>query len=330
MGTSLALSVVIPTRNRQALLLRALRALANQTLATAAYEVVVVVDGSTDGTSEAVGAFHAPYSIRVIDAPGRGRAAACNAGIREAAGGVIVMLDDDMVPSASLLEAHLKAHRTEQRLGVVGPVPIELNAGSSAVALYVGTKFNRHLARLAAGAPIGFHDLYTGNFSIRRSLLDEVGLFDEAFTMYGNEDGELGLRLLASGVHLTYAAGAVARQSYTKSFAALANDNEAKGRTAVILARKHPSARAGLRLSARSSRKRRIARGFLFAVTKAWAGTPRLVVAAVDRLGQHAPRLALRAYPLALDYFYWRGARAEGERSEEATLQDAIVDRGRW
>jgi hypothetical protein len=170
---------------------------------------------------------------------------------------------------------------------------------------------------LAAGHAIGFHDLYTGNFSIRRSVLDDVGLFDESFVLYGNEDGELGIRLMRAGVRFAYEPDAIAHQRYLKSFADIARDNIGKGHTAVQLARKHPSVLPNLRLGAGSSWRLRILRTVLLGMTDLSPVTPRLVVAALDAVGSVMPALAEYAYPAALDYFFWLGVRTE-RRSHEA------------
>ena len=95
------ISVVIPTYQRRASLLRALAALSTQTIPPAEYEVVVAIDGSTDGTAGAVRSFPAPYRLRALEQPNRGRAAARNAGIGAAAGELIVFLDDDMDAAAA-------------------------------------------------------------------------------------------------------------------------------------------------------------------------------------------------------------------------------------
>ncbi|HEY6057886.1 MAG TPA: glycosyltransferase [Candidatus Limnocylindrales bacterium] len=314
MGERPALSVVVPTRDRRELVLDELRALGRQTLSPDSFEVVVVVDGATDGTAEALRALVPPFALTVLEQPGRGRAAACNAAIAASRGSVVVVLDDDMLPEPAMLEAHRAAHSGEGRLAVLGPVPIDIEPGVPAVTRYIGEKFNRHLEKLAAGSPIGIRDVYTGNFSIRRALLDEVGPFDEDFVVYGNEDGELAARLLEAGVHFIYAREAVARQRYTKSFRALSRDNEAKGRTAVILARKHPHALSSLKLAARSSVKLRLVRGVLLASGRRWPATSRLLIGGFDLLSRALPGVAVRAAPAALDYFYWLGASAELRR----------------
>ena len=308
------MSVVIPTRNRRESLLRLLRALASQTLPNDRYEVVVAVDGSSDGTAEAVGAFAPPYRLRAVSLDGRGRASACNAGARAASGPLLVLLDDDMEPVETFLQAHAAEHPPGSRRGVLGAVPITLGAAEPPVVTYVGEKFNRHLDRLAREAHrIGFRDFYSGNFSIARELFFGVGGFDEQFRIYGNEDGELALRLIEAGVELRYSAKALARQHYEKDFAALARDNIAKGRTAVLLSRKWPSARSELRFARRKtgSRKWRAALWTLLAASRVVPLVPNLVVRAVTRLERRRSGNLDIYYRFAIDYFYLLGARSE-------------------
>lgn len=321
MNASLSASVVIPTRQRRASLERALRALARQTVSPGAFEVIVAIDGSQDGTREMVAGFPAPHVLRAVSLAGRGRAAACNAGARAAAGRLLVLLDDDMEPLPGFLAAHLDAHPPGSRRGVVGAVPISVRPDSPPVVAYVGGKFNRHLERLGRpGYEMTFRDFYTGNFSVARDLFDQVGGFDEEFRVYGNEDGELALRLIRAGVELLYCPSAAAEQHYEKDFAALARDNIAKGRTAVLCARKAPEALPQLKLAHydRGSRKWRLARAGLLALSRALSGVPDRVIRFVERIERRkSPRLE-SYYALALDYFYWLGARAElleGRRS---------------
>jgi GT2 family glycosyltransferase len=312
-----AASVVIPTRNRRESLLRVLLRLGDQTCPRDEYEVVVAIDGSTDGSDEAVRALAVPYALRVVNTGGRGRAAACNAGARAAVGRILVLLDDDMEPEEVFVEAHVRLHAPGERLGIVGAVPIRLDGASSPVAVYIGEKFNRHLARLGrAGYRMTFRDFYSGNFSIPRELFLEVGGFDEEFRIYGNEDGELALRLAQAGVDIRYSDEPAARQHYEKDFAALARDNVAKGRTAVLLARKWPQALPELRFARvrMSSRKWRAALWILLAASKAGDFVPGLVTRAMQRIERRRPRDLDRYYRFVLDYFYQLGARSELEK----------------
>jgi glycosyltransferase involved in cell wall biosynthesis len=314
MSDAIVASVVIPTRNRRESLLRLLRSMAKQTLENGRFEVVVAIDGSTDGTREALVPLVGSHGLRVVDSAGRGRAAACNAGARAALGHLLVFLDDDMEPAEDFLVAHLREHAPGSRLGVVGAVPVELDASTPPVATFIGEKFNRHLDRLARpDYRMTFRDFYSGNFSIVRDLFLEVGGFDEEFRIYGNEDGELALRLQEAGVEIRYSARAIARQHYEKDFAALARDNIAKGRTAVLLSRKWPAAQSELRFArrGRESPRLRAALSALLLATDLMPFFPRIAIAVMKRAERRRPPKLDRYYRFALDYFYLLGARRE-------------------
>jgi GT2 family glycosyltransferase len=317
-----AVSVVVPTWQRRASVLRLCAALAHQTLPPERYEVIVSVDGSEDGTREALSATMPPYALASLWQPNRGRAAALNAGIRVARGDLLVFLDDDMEPSPALLQAHLRAHEGGSLRGVMGAVPVRLDDAAPPASRYIGGKFNGHLENLRRpGYTLRLTDFYSGNFSIRREVLQQAGGFDEDFRAYGNEDLELSLRLRAAGVTLVYEPAALAVQHNDKDFRALARDSLAEGRTAVQLARKHPEAFAQLKLGTfgEGPRSLRLLRAALLAGSRRWPTLPDALV----RLERTLARAGLEGEPfyrLALGYFYWLGARAElAEQGGRAT-----------
>ena len=98
-------SVVIPTFNRRRILAEVLGALDGQQGAPP-FEIVVVDDGSTDGTFEWLSqqaASGSPRPLRLLRQPNRGPAAARNRGVAAAAGAWIAFLGDDTVPEADWL-----------------------------------------------------------------------------------------------------------------------------------------------------------------------------------------------------------------------------------
>jgi GT2 family glycosyltransferase len=307
------ISVVIPTYQRRESLLRELRALARQTLPPRSFEVIVSIDGSTDGTREALESFSTPYRLVVVDGPNRGRATACNRGIRAAGGELLVLLDDDMEPAPGFLDAHWRAARGDPARGVMGAVPVRIEPSAPPAVRHLGARFNGHLANLARPDYVPrLSDFYSGNFSVRRDVLLDVGLFDEDFVLYGNEDLELSLRLTRAGVRFSYCAEALAYQGNDKDFAALARDKIAEGRTAVLLARKHPDALDGLKLGSFAEGPASLLRirALLLRLGRSWDALPEWLI----RLEGLAASLGLpgsrRIYEPLLGLFYWFGARA--------------------
>ncbi len=156
-------------------------------------------------------------------------------------------------------------------------------------------------------------DFYSGNASLRTEAMRAVGGFDESFTVYGNEDVDLSLRLRAAGVELGYDPAALARQEYDKELAALARDTTEKGRTTVQLARGHPEVFAQLRLAVPwdGSRPWLAARSLLLWLTRRFGAVRRIVLwkaALLERLGLWRQPLFYRA---VLDYAFWAGVEAE-------------------
>lgn len=318
-------SVVIPSHQRREPLRRALQAFCEQTAAVESFEVIVSIDGSSDGSEEMARSFDAPYELRVTTGPARGRAAACNSAIELAGGEVLIVLDDDMQPAPGFIERHLAHHPPGSRLCVMGAVPIELDASSPHAARYTREKFNAHLAQLAEPGHVFVpRDFYSGNASLRTEEMRAVGGFSESFTVYGNEDVDLSLRLQTAGVELRYDAEALAQQEYDKDLSALARDTVAKGGTTVQLARSHPEVFGQLRLASPwdGSRPWLVTRSILLWLTRQIEAVRRIVLwkaVLLERLGLWRQPLFYRA---VLDYAFWAGVEGElRESSPEGELK---------
>jgi GT2 family glycosyltransferase len=316
-GSPVDVSIVVPTFQRRDSVLRLLASLSGQTLPADHFEVIVSVDGSTDGTADAVRAHETGFRKLVLEQENRGRAAACNRAIHASAGEVVIILDDDMEPRPRMVEAHLEHHRREGRVGVLGAVPISRDRAAGTVARFVADKFNAHLSKLGSATAIGVRDFYTGNFSARRQLLLSVGGFDESFRIYGNEDVELAVRLLESGVRLVYSPDAAAAQSYDKSFRELAADTVAKGRTAVICAEKHPAVVQQLRIGTfeRGSRRWRAVRSLALRLDSRTGILRRAIVGLGEWLGRAPDAVAWPYYRRALELLFWAGVGEERRRA---------------
>ena len=241
------ISVVIPTRNRWPMLERTLRALAEQEPAGLQVEVVVVDNGSSDGSWErleraAAGDDGQPFSLRALREPVAGAGPARNAGLVAASSDVVLFLGDDCPPGVdNLVAGHAAAHADGDPLtGVVGHTEWDPGTERTAVMDWLertGKQFDFERAEREGPGPFLF---YTANLSLRRAAALQVGGFDERFGTYGWEDFELGMRLAEWGFQLSYRRDLVVHHVHRYDVRASLARMEAMGRTARLFNRLYP------------------------------------------------------------------------------------------
>lgn len=236
------MTIAIASYQRREPLLRLLRGLDRQLAASEELrrnlDVVVVLDGSTDGSQEAVEAEAWSVEVRVHWQPNGGLASARNVGLAAAAGRLVWFLDDDLVPAPGLVERHRRAHDGNLAGVVVGPCRIPPDAEAPAALLRWWDSFYAELE--AAGTIERFDRFTVANASAPAALLSAVGGFDESFVAYGLEDYELGVRLLRAGTPLRFDAGAVAWHPDIPVMSVLVARQRSLGRNAARIVAMHP------------------------------------------------------------------------------------------
>ncbi len=231
------LSVVIPTYNRKPILEKCLRAMERQTFAD--YEIVVVDDGSTDGTVEWLQSHAAEFPhVRLFCQNHGGAAGARNYGVEQAKGDTIVFIDSDLVVTDVFLQSHVETLIQGQkelghnRLFTYGRVINTANFDDPTSEPYKVTDFSA--AYFA-----------TGNVAIARHWLIEAGLFDTGFKQYGWEDLELGVRLKNLGLKLIKCPEAVGYHWHPAfsldQIPRLIDVEFQRGRMGVVFYQKHPT-----------------------------------------------------------------------------------------
>ena len=244
-------SVIIPTYNKVDLLRKTLESLSEQNISPTAFEVIVVDDGSSDGTRDFLGSLKSNFSLRCVwHDTNRGRAAARNSGVAQAEGELVVFLDDDMVVVPGFLRAHIRCHDgADSADPSVGRVVI----GNVIPAKQVpGDRLNRYLAtrgvhKLPPGEAVPFRYFVTNNSSLRRSDLIRVGPFDERLVAWGGEDLELGYRLKEMGLEFFYCPSAISYHTHFRTLEEVCRLSETFGEQSVpILVRKCPVLRSTL------------------------------------------------------------------------------------
>ncbi len=184
---SAAVSVVIPSHDRAALLSRALESVRSQS--RPAGEVIVVDDGSTDGTA---GILPRRFpEVRLMRQERRGVSAARNRGIGAASGDWIAFLDSDDSWEPPKLERQLDALAAAPRYRICHTDEIWVRNGRRVNPRRRHAKRGgwifRHCLPLCAISP--------SSALIHRSVFEAVGLFDE--DLPGGEDYDLWLRISA-------------------------------------------------------------------------------------------------------------------------------------
>jgi GT2 family glycosyltransferase len=296
-------SVVIPTYNRCKPLLRTLDALMAQSVAP--LEIVVVDDGSTDGSATAVERWSAGRAgapeIRLLRQDNAGPGAARNRGVADARGDLVLFLGDDTTPAGDLVAEHLRAHRElGEPAAVVGYTAWDR-------ALMKVTPFLEHVnlngeqfayGLFADGDDLPYTCLYTSNLSVPRALLGERP-FDPAFRRAAWEDAELGYRLSLQGLRIVYRSAAHTSHCHPMTMTGFLRRQRIVGEAVATLYRLHPELLDDSRL--------------LPPRPPRWFGLARLLLPLVGPLLSASDGLGLRlpakAYRVAIVTAYYLGRR---------------------
>lgn len=210
-----SLSVLVPTRNRAESLGNLIRSLDNLTFpGSIRLEVLVVNNGSTDGTAEILqreGSKVHKYDLRIVEEPQRGKASALNRGMAASSGDILCILDDDVVVAPDWLEKILEAHHREFFDAIQGRVlPGRDPQGRSADPQRY-REYN--IPIIDYGNEVCEVRGLTGtNMSCKREVYETVGHFD---TRLGpgasgfSEDTEYSIRIRKAGFKIGYTPHAI-------------------------------------------------------------------------------------------------------------------------
>jgi len=235
-------SVVIPTHDRLHMLAEVLAALEAQERAPS-FEVVVVDDGSRDGTAEWLRARRTTLALRTLVQENAGPAAARNTGVAVAAGRWVAFLGDDTVPARGWLAAHREAHRRrgdDPHVAVLGYTGWHPRMRLTPFLRYInehGLQFGYALIQDREDVPFNF--FYTSNLSLPRDLL-LAEPFDLSFPYAAWEDIEVAYRLKKRGLRMVYEPGATVAHDHPTDIRRFAERQEKAGYCAVVFYRLHP------------------------------------------------------------------------------------------
>jgi glycosyltransferase involved in cell wall biosynthesis len=227
-------SIVIPAYNAEKTIGKTLKACLEQDY-PGRREIIVVDDGSTDGTKKEV----ERWPVRCIHQENRGPASARNRGWREAKGEIVCFTDSDCIPNRDWLSKLLRNYQDDQ-IGAVGG-SYEIANKNSFLASCIQEEITlRHLRM-----PRFVRFLGSYNLSGRKSVLEITGGFREDYRKASGEDNDLSYRILKQGYKIAFDREALVAHYHRESLWRYLKDQYTHGFWRAKLYIEHPDMSRG-------------------------------------------------------------------------------------
>lgn len=197
-------SVIVPTYNGEKKIATLLNALQVQTYQD--FELIIIIDGSTDNTTTVIKNFESRFrKIKSVVQENLGRSTVRNRGAQEASGNLLIFFDDDMEPFPDSIEKHVQFHLNHEASILCGN-PLELPSKSKTdIQNYKALqtiKWTKHFAQginvISSESPF----LTAANMSLKKTLFYQLGCFDERLTDI--EDLEFAKRALKKNIPIYF------------------------------------------------------------------------------------------------------------------------------
>jgi cellulose synthase/poly-beta-1,6-N-acetylglucosamine synthase-like glycosyltransferase len=280
------ISVVIPAYNAREALGNCLDALERQTMPRRGYEIIVVNDGSSDGTREAA----TGRDVVLISQPHRGAAAARNTGAHRAQGEIILFIDADCVPEPNWIEAMISSFTDQDVVGVSGRIRTRQK---NLVPRFIQLEYDARYGKIAKHRYIDHINTATGAYR-REVFLGSRGFLEN---LLGAEDVELSFRLANRGHKMVSAPEAIVYHRHPESILEYARRKYHYGYWRSLVYRRHPRKAVA---DSRTPQTQKIQIGLLFLLVAAviggifWRG-----------LAWLAEGLALLFLLISLPFWWW-------------------------
>lgn len=197
------LSVIIPTYNGEKKILSVLKSLEAQSFKD--FEVIVVIDGSTDNTQKVLEAsqFHLK-KLQIVSQANKGRSGSRNTGAKLASTDLLLFLDDDMRLEKKGIEKHLEFH-TKNRAWLMGSALEDETLMQTDIQRYrafLSRKWNKPFENNPN--PLQKHNFFlmAAHLSLPKEQFWQLGGFDEKLT--DAEDYDLGKRAIEKGIQIYF------------------------------------------------------------------------------------------------------------------------------
>lgn len=191
-------SVVIASRNRRHLLTACVGAVVAD---PATREVIVVLDGSTDGSLELLEQLAQRWpSVKPVLTEQQGQMGALDIGVQRSTSDVVLLMDDDVLAHSGMVSGHARHHSAHPRTVVLGYMPVEGSHATAVTSRLYADEYEAHCRRLETKELEVLSGLWLGNVSVRREHLLRVGVRSKEFPVRWHADTDLGRRLATLGL----------------------------------------------------------------------------------------------------------------------------------
>lgn len=193
-------SVVIPTFQGEHKIMTVLNSLAKQKFKN--FEVIVVIDGSTDNTEAMLSDLKLPLTMRIVKQPNKGRAGTRNTGALHATGEVIVFFDDDIEVPPDALEQYNRQYDDGYQVIVGGFFPLQsIKNEFYEYASYLNDKWGGSVNNNQKGF-MSKPYISAANFVIQKKIFHDLNGFDEG--LRDAEDFDLAVRLFERNIPIYF------------------------------------------------------------------------------------------------------------------------------
>ena len=226
------LSVVVPCFNVEHIIERCIEALLTQDYPRENFSIIIVDDRSTDDTGKIIQQYQENDQVKIIKHfKNRGLSAARNSGIKASKSQIVGFLDSDMVVKKHWAKAMVGELLKDGVVACMGRITLaeSLIPNKLDKFLYNPT---RGVLKHGENKPIRFKWFLLNNTAVRRTVINEIGLFDESITSYGGEDTDFAIRMWDKHSNgLRFLSVAVGEHYHQRPLAELQEKMENYGRT---------------------------------------------------------------------------------------------------
>ncbi len=195
---SIKITVIIPTWRRKDILNKLLENLKKQTFSKDNFEVLIIDSNSKDGTKELIDEYIEKINLKLIESEVNAQGVKRNIGAMNANGGILLFLDDDVVPDFNLLSVYYDCFKKKEKKTVyLGISLFSIEKEKKSNFFKYRNQRSRKILKFQRSVPS--KNFVSMNFAIKKTDFFEIGMFDERYTNYGGEDHDFPCRMIEKG-----------------------------------------------------------------------------------------------------------------------------------